>query len=296
MINRIAVKAYAKVNLALDVLGKRDDGYHEVQMVMQGIDLYDLVELEKSGRCIRLTCNWAELGTGKDNLAYRAASLLSENYPVVKGVKINLRKKIPLAAGLGGGSADAAAVLLGLNELFALGLSIDELKRFAAVLGSDVPFCLRPLTAYAWGRGEQIVQLPPCPRLWVVLAKPPFGVSTGEVYRRLHSVTVRKRPAVQQLIAALSEKKTALMFEHMENVLEYAAFDMHPQLREHLQQMQEMGAAKAMMSGSGPTLLAFYESEEKARQAASLLAKPGWKLFVARTLGPEDMEERGVYL
>lgn len=289
---KISIKAYAKINLALDVLGKRQDGYHELETVLQGIDLHDVVEMERTPAGISVSCNWRELGSGPENLAYRAAQLVLDSFALDYGVKIHLQKKIPLAAGLAGGSTDAAAVLLGMNELFSMGLSRKELQEMAAVLGSDVPFCLFPLTAYARGRGEIITELPACPRLWLVVVKPPFGISTREVYAHLPNVAIRERPDIKGLVRALENGEKEQLFSGMHNVLEYAAFDLYPVLSEFLCVLREIGGHKVMMSGSGPTLLVFQEDEASARKTASLLENRDCSVYIARTIGPEDLRQR----
>ena len=291
---KVSVKGYAKINLTLDVLGKRDDGYHEVAMLMQGIDLYDVVTLEKRGAGISLESNWQELSSGSDNLAYQAAALLQKDFPVIDGIHINLKKRIPLAAGLAGGSSNAAAVLLGLNYLYDLGLSLNKLRAYGASLGSDVPFCLHPLTALATGRGEMISELPPCPPLWLVLVKPPFGVSTKEVYGHLEEVIIKKRPSLAGALKALKTGDLALLYNSMANVLEYATFDLYPELRQGLEKLIKAGAKKAMMSGSGPTLIAFVENKSRAEELASSWPKSDWRVEVTRSLGPGDLDRRVV--
>lgn len=290
----VSVKGYAKINLTLDVLGKRDDGYHEVAMLMQGIDLYDVVILEKRRAGISLESNWQELSSGSDNLAYQAAVLLQKDFPAIDGVHIKLKKRIPLAAGLAGGSTNAAAVLLGLNYLYDLGLSLDRLRAYGARLGSDVPFCLHPLTALATGRGEMIRELPSCPPLWLVLVKPPFGVSTKEVYGHLKKVVIKERPSLTGALQALNTGDLTLLYQSMANVLEHATFDLYPELRQGLEELKKAGAKKAMMSGSGPTLIAFVENEARAEELASSWPKSDWRVVVTRSLEPRDLDRRMV--
>jgi 4-diphosphocytidyl-2-C-methyl-D-erythritol kinase len=289
---QVSVKGYAKINLTLDVLGKRDDGYHEVAMIMQGINLYDVVTLEKRKAGIMLDSNLLELSSGPDNLAYQAAALLQKDFPVIEGIHIKLSKKIPLAAGLAGGSTDAAAVLLGLNLLYKLGLSLDQLRTYGSCLGSDIPFCLHPLTALATGRGEMIKELPPCPPLWLVLVKPPFGVSTKEVYGHLKEVIIKERPSLERALEALETGDLGLLYHSMANVLEYATFDLYPELQHGVEKLRNAGAKKAMMSGSGPTLIAFVENETKAKELASSWTKSDWQVVVTRSLGPRDLDRR----
>lgn len=289
----ITVKAFAKINLTLDVLGQRTDGFHEVAMVMQGIDLHDMVTLKKvPGRKIILSCDNPELPKNRDNLAYRAAELLCEELLPSAGLSIDIKKRIPLAAGLAGGSADAAAVILGMNALFDLRMDWEKMRILAARLGSDVPFCLNPLTALATGRGEVLQSLPVCPQLWLVLVKPPFGVATKDVYKHLHYVRVEKRPSLRQALQALAAQDTRSLLTAAANVLEYSTFALQPQLAGWAQELAESGAVKVMMSGSGPTLLGFCESAEEAENIAASWKKEGWFVRVTRTIHPQDIGER----
>lgn len=292
---KIIVRAYAKINLTLDVLGKRNDGYHEVITVMQGINLYDLMEVERTGPGIRLACNIREL-EGTNNLAFQAAALMTQQYGLEPGFSIKLQKNIPVEAGLGGGSADAAAVILAVNELCGLNLTMTEMRTAAARLGADVPFCLLPLTALATGRGEEIKDVGTCPVLWLALAKPPFSVSTASVYRHLDRVSVGRRPDLRAVLEAINNKQREILYKNMVNVLETATYDLYPRLKTHLLEIETLGAKKVMMSGSGPTLLAFGDNEEEARRLALLIKKPGWQVFVVRTTVPEDVEKQKILL
>lgn len=289
---KIILKAFAKINLALDVLGKRNDGYHEVEMIMQGINLYDLVELEKTEEGISLTCSIAELETDSRNLAYRAAALLINSFELAGGIKIHLHKTIPIAAGLAGGSTDAAAVILGMNELFEIGLTLPHMQKLAAQLGSDVPFCLNPVTSLAFGRGEIVKEIFPCPELWLVLVKPNFGVSTKEVYGHLQNITIDVKPDLQEIMQALGKKQLPELIDATGNVLEYATFDLYPQLKEFRREIILAGAKKVMMSGSGPTLIGFVSNETEAKRIASKLDRPEQKAFACRTLKREDISAR----
>jgi 4-diphosphocytidyl-2-C-methyl-D-erythritol kinase len=290
---KIICKAYGKINLTLDVLGKRVDGYHEIFTLFQGISLYDDVYLAKGDEeGIFLTCNLSELSMGPENLAYRAAQLLKEKFPQISGLKIHLTKRIPLAAGLAGGSTDAAAVLWGVNHLYNLHLSPEELGELGARLGSDVPFCLYPLTAIGTGRGEKLKACYPCPELWLVLLKPPFNVSTQEVYAYLAQVKIVKRPQLYNALQGLQAKNNKQIFSHLGNVLEYSTFALYPQLKVWAQEIAELGARKVIMSGSGPSLLAFVENRKEAVQLATSFNKPGWKVEVVRTINREDLRGR----
>lgn len=290
--DNIKIKAHAKINLTLDVLGKRPDGFHEVAMIMQGILLHDLVKLTKVNEgVITLTCSKPELGEPQDNLAYKAARLLAKDYPRTGNVQIHLDKVIPIAAGLGGGSSDAAAVLVGLNTLFDLKLPLHTLSDYAAQLGSDVPFCLRPLTALAQGRGEVITPWMECPVLWVVLFKPPFGVSTKEAYANLHRVKIEHRPSWENMAQAIRKNNPDGVIQAMGNVLEYSTYNLHPELREFALEIAGLGPGRVMMSGSGPTLLAFFRDEREARTLAHSWQRPGWDVIVTRTITEKDLVE-----
>lgn len=294
--NTIELKAHAKINLTLDVLGLRPDGFHEVAMVMQGILLHDLVKLTRTKEeKIHLTCNIPELEDPRENLAYKAAALIIRDFPQIGGVKIHLEKRIPVAAGLAGGSTDAAAVLLGLNRIFNLGLPGTTLRAYAAQLGSDVAFCLHPLTALAEGRGEKLTPLPECPLLWLVLFKPPFGVSTKDAYLNLHRVKVGARPSWRKMAEALKHQDRDRIIQEMGNVLEYSTFNLHPELAEFAAEIAGLGTQKLMMSGSGPTLLGFVGNEREASLIAGRWEREGWQVIPTRTLTKRDIKEEWSY-
>jgi 4-diphosphocytidyl-2-C-methyl-D-erythritol kinase len=258
-------KAYAKINLALDVLYKRRDGYHEVNMVMQSIDLYDTVTLMKEKQGIQLVTDRQELAVDASNLAYQAAHLFRETYSISAGVSMILHKKIPMAAGLAGGSADAAAVLKGMNELFEMHLSLADLSKLAAQLGSDVPFCLSGGTQLATGRGEQLVELPALPPCYVVLAKPAIDVSTAWVYGHYKSQNVKDHPDIPSIVAALEKQDLAGVIACCGNVLETVTFLAHPALAQLKEKMAGFGMLTSLMSGSGPTIFALTSTQETAQ-------------------------------
>jgi 4-diphosphocytidyl-2-C-methyl-D-erythritol kinase len=295
IMRKVQLKAYGKINITLDILGKRPDGYHELQTVFQGISLYDDVIIEKGENGISLTCDLPELSTGPENLAYKAATVIMKDFPDIQGVKIHLTKKIPLAAGLAGGSTDAAAVLVGINELYDLHLSYEQLITYGGRLGSDVPFCLFPLTAVGEGRGEILKECSPCPELWLVMAKPPFSVSTKDVYQNLSRVTINKRPEIEKVLQGLKEKNIDLIYQYMSNVLEFSTFQLHPQLKEWVKEIEDLGAEKVMMSGSGPSLLAFTLNKDNAEKLRSSLKLPGWNIEIVRTTNINDLKERMVF-
>lgn len=290
---RLIIKAFAKINLALDVLGRRDDGFHEVEMIMHGINLFDQIEIAPSNEDgIHLVCSSPETGPVKDNLAYRAAQLIQQEFGLKTGLTLVIKKNIPVAAGLAGGSADGAAVLLGLNELFDLKLTKEKLLDLAARLGSDVPFCLNPLAAVARGRGELLTDVPCGEVLWLVLLKPPFGVSTEHVYQNLSNVLIEARPDIPGILKSLAEHKLPKAYQKMANVLEYSTFGLYPELLSQARELKGLGVQRVMMTGSGPTLMAFTEGEMQARQLAASWSKKDWDVIVTRTLQREDLEER----
>lgn len=286
------VLAKAKINLTLDVLHKRSDGYHEVEMVMQSLELSDAIDLSvRSDAAIRLQVAGADLPADHSNLAYRAAELLQRTCCVTNGADIVLEKKIPLAAGLAGGSADAAAVLWGLNRLWKLDLPQSELERLGAQIGSDVPFCLRGGTVLARGRGEQLSDLPTMPECAVVLVKLPIAVPTAWVYGRFRAADTVRHPDTPGMLKALTGGVVEEIAACVENVLESVTVDAYPQIAEVKEELVARGALAVLMSGSGPTVFALAKDEEQARSLAAGLAER-WQadVFVTKTskVGCED--------
>ncbi len=264
----IRMKALAKINLGLDVVRKREDGYHEVRMIMQTVKLYDQIDIHKMDKPgIRLKTNLQYLPVDENNLAYRAARLLIEEFGIPKGVSIRLRKVIPIAAGMAGGSSDAAAVLVGLNRIFQLGLTKQELMERSVKLGADVPYCILRGTALAEGIGEKLTRLPAMPKCHVLIAKPGIHVSTKMVYTNLRADELVSHPAIDGQIAAIRERDLRRAAELMGNVLETVTIPAYPVIGKIKEKMMAYGALGAMMSGSGPTVFGLFEDEEKARYA-----------------------------
>lgn len=262
------LKALAKINLGLDVLGRREDGYHEVRMVMQSVYLYDNVRLESRDEPgIELSSNLYYLPGDSGNIAYKAAQMLMEEFHLEGGVRITLDKHIPVAAGMAGGSSNAAAVLFGMNRLFGLHLTREELMDRGVRLGADVPYCILRGTVLAEGIGEKLTVLPSIPRCAVLLAKPPVSVSTRVVYEALDSKEIVKHPDIDGLIRALNEGSLKGTAACMGNVLEDVTVPRYPVIREIKEEMMEAGALNAMMSGSGPTVFGLFENKIKARDA-----------------------------
>lgn len=265
-------KAFAKINLGLDIAGKRPDGYHEVNMVMQSIALADEIELLPAEQ-LSVVTDQNDIPDGPDNLAWKAAVLLAEKYGNKPNVQIRIRKKIFAAAGLAGGSADAAAVLRGLNRLWRLGLSAEELEILAAELGSDVPFCIRGGTAAATGRGEILEPLADMPETWLLLAKPRVAVSTAWVYQNFRNEDVSARPDITAMKMAIRNSDKQGIIACMGNVLESVTAKAFPEIEAIKEAMRANGAEISLMSGSGPTVFAFVESEERGKQIAAVLRR-----------------------
>lgn len=274
MNDTITLKALAKINLGLDVLGRRDNGYHDVRMVMQTIYLYDNVTMEKTEEAgIQLECNLFYLPVDETNIAYKAAKLLMDEFDIKEGVRIVLDKHIPVAAGLAGGSANAAAVLVGMNRLFSLGLSGQELMERGVSLGADVPYCVMRGTVLAEGIGEILTPLPPLPKCYVLIAKPGISVSTKTVYEKLDSQEITEHPDIDGILEGLDKQDIHKVAASMGNVLETVTIGDYPIIEEIKHVMKEEGALNAMMSGSGPTVFGIFDDKSKARQAQERIRK-----------------------
>ena len=267
------VKAYAKINLGLDVLRRREDGYHEVCMVMQTIHLYDRLDIVKnqSGQ-ITMETNLAFLPTNENNLVYKAAKLLCDEFGIKDGIHVNLQKRIPVAAGMAGGSTDAAAVLYGVNKIFDLGLTTKQLMERGVKIGADVPYCIMRGTALAEGIGEKLTQLPPMVKCPILIAKPAINVSTKFVYENLKLDTVT-HPDMKQLVADIEAKDLHGIAAHMGNVLESVTIPAYPIIADIKEHMMNHGAVGAMMSGSGPTVFGLFEDEKTAETAYEAIRK-----------------------
>jgi len=280
----VTVEANAKINLTLDILGKRPDGFHEVAMIMQSIGLHDTLTMEKTDGEIELTINVPWLKADEKNLAWRAAELVRQEYGLQGGVRIALTKRIPIAAGLAGGSADAAAVLQGMNELYDLQLSKKALCSLGARIGSDIPFCIMGGTMLATGRGEVLTRLADMPETWVVLAKPRISVSTAWAYQNYDEQGAEQHPdneAVKEAIARGNRKAVAGL---LCNVLESVTIKKYDVIADYKQMMLDKGAMASMMSGSGPTVFGLVRSREQAEAVADVLRrKTNADVFVTRT-------------
>ncbi|RAK16568.1 4-diphosphocytidyl-2-C-methyl-D-erythritol kinase [Anoxybacillus vitaminiphilus] len=285
---KLLVKAPAKINLSLDVLHKRPDGYHEVKMVMTTIDLADRIELTPlPSDTIRIVSHNRFVPDDHRNLAYQAAKLLKERFNVRDGVAISIIKTIPVAAGLAGGSSDAAATLRGLNKLWNLGLTLDELAELGAEIGSDVSFCVYGGTAIATGRGEKIEHIPAPPPCWVILAKPTIGVSTAEVYRNLNLASI-VHPDVDAMVKAIKEQDYNKICSLVGNVLEEVTMKMHPEVAQIKEQMKRFGADAVLMSGSGPTVFGLVRHDSRLQRIYNGLRGFCDQVFAVRLLGERN--------
>lgn len=282
---KLLVKAPAKINLSLDVLHKRPDGYHEVEMIMTTIDLADRIELALlDSDVIKIVSLNRFVPDDQRNLAYQAANILKEKFQVKKGVEIKIEKNIPVAAGLAGGSSDAAAVLRGLNKLWDLGLTLDELAVIGAEIGSDVSFCVYGGTALATGRGEIIKELPAPPVCWVILAKPFIGVSTADIYKRLEVETI-EHPNTVKMIESISSKDYDLMCASVGNVLENVTLSLYPEVAQIKEQICKFGADAVLMSGSGPTVFGLIQHDSRMNRVYNGLRGFCDQVFAVRMIG-----------
>lgn len=287
---KLMVKSPAKINLALDVLHKRHDGYHEVQMVMTTIDLADRIEItELTEDKIRIISHNRFVPADDRNLAFKAAQLLKSRFGIKTGVSITLAKVIPVAAGLAGGSSNAAATLKGLNILWDLQLEVDELAKLGSEIGSDVSFCVYGGTALATGRGEIIQRLPSPPPCWIILAKPEIGVSTGDVYRNL-KLDEMKHPDVSAMVTAIENKDYREICHHMGNVLEDVTLKLHPQVAQIKEQMKRFGADAVLMSGSGPTVFGLVQHETRMHRVYNALRGFCKQVYAVRLLGERETQ------
>ena len=266
------LQAFAKINLGLDVLGKREDGYHEVRMIMQTIRMYDQLDMRKSVEPgIHLTTNKKYIPVDENNLVWRAAKLMMDTCGIIEGVSIHLHKVIPVAAGMAGGSSDAAATLVGMNRLFHCGLSKEKLMELGVQIGADVPYCVLRGTALAEGIGEKLTVLPPMPDCWILIGKPGISVSTKYVYTTLDLNTDTVHPDIDGMKKALEDGNLYGITERMGNVLQDVTIPAYPEVERIKEQMKTLGAVNAMISGSGPTVFGIFDNEEKAQEACQKL-------------------------
>lgn len=266
--NDISLKALAKINLGLDVVRRREDGYHEVRMIMQTIQLYDRLDIKRTQEPgIQIQTNLSFLPVNENNLIYKAAKLLMDEFSITDGVSVKLDKRIPVAAGMAGGSTDAAAMLIGVNRLFSLGLTKRQLMERGVQIGADVPYCIMRGTALAEGIGEALSPLPPMVKCPVLIAKPSISVSTKFVYQNLKLDDTTIHPDIDRLIDDIKAKNLHDIAAHMGNVLETVTIPNYPVIDEIKKHMLSNGAVGAMMSGSGPTVFGLFDDEDTAKKA-----------------------------
>lgn len=266
--NDISLKALAKINLGLDVVRRREDGYHEVRMIMQTIQLYDRLDIKRTQEPgIQIQTNLSFLPVNENNLIYKVAKLLMDEFSITDGVSVKLDKRIPVAAGMAGGSTDAAAMLIGVNRLFSLGLTKRQLMERGVQIGADVPYCIMRGTALAEGIGEALSPLPPMVKCPVLVAKPSISVSTKFVYQNLKLDDTTIHPDIDRLIDDIKAKNLHDIAAHMGNVLETVTIPNYPVIDEIKKHMLSNGAVGAMMSGSGPTVFGLFDDEDTAKKA-----------------------------
>ena len=271
MAERLELKAYGKINLGLDVVRKREDGYHEVRMIMQTVGVHDTIRMETGGQGLSVETNLPYVPNGEGNLAFRAAKLLMDEFQVKEGVDIRLEKFIPVAAGMAGGSSDAAAAMVGINHLFKLGLSEKDLMDRAVNIGADVPYCIMRGTALAEGIGEKLTRIAQVPDCYVLIGKPGIGVSTKTAYESLQLDKIQSHPDIDGMIRDIENGNLLAMTDKMGNVFESGIIGKYPVIGEIKDLMEANGALKAMMSGSGPTVFGIFDDREKMEAAAAVL-------------------------
>ncbi len=274
--NFVERKAYAKINLGLDVVRRRQDGYHEVKMIMQTVDIWDRLTFTRTERKgIELSIDGADLPVGEDNLICKAARLILEEAGIEEGVAVTLQKNIPIAAGMAGGSTDAAAVFHGFNELFSLSMSMEDMMRLGVKIGADVPYCIMGGTALSQGIGEILTPLPAPPECSLVIAKPDISVSTRFVYENLHADRLVEHPDIDGMAEAIREGNLSGITERMGNVLETVTVREYPVIQEIKRLMKAEGALNALMSGSGPTVFGIFTDRTRALAASEQIRRQG---------------------
>ena len=289
--DRIVTKAYAKINLGLDVLRKRPDGYHEVKMIMQTVDLYDVLMVSKKEEdTITIATQREDLPVNEDNLIYKAVKLMKEVYGFSGGVHVELIKNIPIAAGMAGGSTDAAAAMRAINELFELNRPLKELEKHAVKIGADVPYCIQGGTVLSEGIGELLTDLPNAPQCILLIAKPDIMVSTKYVYENLNLPNLTKHPDIDAMVNAIKEGDVQGMIEPMDNVLATVTENKYGIIKEIKQTMEKNGAIKAMMSGSGPTVFGIFETMVQAATAFDAIKEKGMarEIFISKFVNPQE--------
>ncbi len=280
----IKINAYGKINLSLDVLSKRKDGYHNISTIMQQIDLKDIIILRELKDGIIIESNHSQVPLDSTNLAYKAAKLIKERYEIDKGIRITIQKDIPIASGLAGGSTDAAAVIKGLNDIWNLNLSEKELMNIGVEIGADIPFCIMGGTAYAEGIGERLKKLPDFSNKLILLAHPDILVSTAKVYQSLQLDKIQNRPDMDKLIKNIAEDNVQCLSRNMVNVLEKVTLKRYEIIDELKKIMFENGALGSLMSGSGPTVFGIFDDEKLLHKCKRKLEKKVKNVYVTKTI------------
>lgn len=289
--DRVVTKAYAKINLGLDVIKKRPDGYHEVKMVMQTVDLYDVLLVSKKEEdTITISTQREDIPVNEDNLIYKAVKLMKEVYGFPGGVHVELVKNIPIAAGMAGGSTDAAAAMRAINDLFELNRPLKELEGHAVKIGADVPYCIQGGTVLSEGIGELLTDLPNAPQCILLIAKPDIMVSTKYVYENLNLPNIQKHPDIDAIVNAIKEGDVQGMIEPMDNVLASVTEEKYGIIKEIKQTMEKNGAIKALMSGSGPTVFGIFETMVQAATAFDAIKEKGMarEIFISKFVNPQE--------
>ena len=291
--DRIVTKAYAKINLGLDVLRRRPDGYHEVKMVMQTVDLYDVLLVSKKEEdTITISTQREEIPVNEDNLIYKAIKLMKDIYGFAGGVHVELVKNIPIAAGMAGGSTDAAAAMRAVNTLFELNRPLGELEKHAVKIGADVPYCIQGGTVLSEGIGEILTKLPNAPQCILLIAKPDIMVSTKYVYENLNLPELKSHPDIDAMVEAIQKGDAQSMIEPMDNVLATVTEEKYEIIKEIKQTMKRNGAIKAMMSGSGPTVFGIFENMVQAATAFDAIKEKSMarEIFISKFVNPQEEE------
>lgn len=289
--DRVVTKAYAKINLGLDVLRKRPDGYHDVKMIMQTVDLYDVLSVSKKAEdTITISTQKEELPVNEDNLIYKAIKLMKDTYGFPGGVHVDLVKNIPIAAGMAGGSTDAAAAMRAINKLFEINRPLKELERIAVKIGADVPYCVQGGTVLSEGIGDLLTNLPDAPQCILLIAKPDISVSTKYVYENLNLPQLEIHPDIDAIITAIKRGDMQGMLDPMDNVLASVTETKYEIIRQIKKSMEKSGAIKAMMSGSGPTVFGIFETMVQAASAYDAIKENGLarEIFISKFVNPQE--------
>ena len=288
---KVVTKAYAKINLGLDVIRRRPDGYHDVKMIMQTVDLYDVLSIsKKEDETITISTQKEELPINEDNLIYKAVKLMKDTYGFSGGVHVELVKNIPIAAGMAGGSTDAAAAMRAVNKLFDLNRPLEELEKIAVKIGADVPYCIQGGTVLSEGIGEVLTTLPDSPQCILLIAKPDISVSTKFVYENLNLPELKKHPDIDAMKEAIKAGDLQGMIEQMDNVLASVTEEKYEIIGKIKQSMVKSGAVKAMMSGSGPTVFGIFETMVQAAGAFDAIKESGMarEIFISKFVNPKE--------